>query len=463
MLSPIPHGHILGVLRGLIQGAIESPEFCKCLVNTIAEWVGLKIVGFSLFHPDGSPAQISQLIFADDAAGFCGEFSMLQRLARFWSLWAWIMGMKVNIAGFKKTVWSGLTFKKGSDGFWSPADAFDGKGILKIGDRTVPQLSCFLTYVYCGLHTSLAGAHKAPQKKALLAKCEAHSGRCRSVLSVRREAVDIQNSQTFGNGGFYGAVYGGTLEELENTFGPITRRVLHSGGLGKGRRAKNSPRLFAHAPVSRRTRAPENDKGRGALWEATKAVQVISGLGLAHFGPCMLAANANAFCNCFAMPVKAPGRDVVHAAYAQLLVELGCFDDPAQAVLGELHVLLDHDDPIERAVANLNLARGGRMDFRRHELPGDEDGPLQAHFWPGWPEDAILLWQGAILSEWASSKSAASETQGFSCAGASSSWRLSANSTVDLQRHSKKTGKLLGESSPTSTALDMPNKLTPDS
>ena len=106
----------------------------------------------------------------------------------------------------------------------------------------------------------------------------------------------------------------------------------------------------------------------------------------------MLAANANAFWNCFAMPIDSPGCKTIQASFAQLLVELGHCSDPSTFRPGKMADLLDHHNPVERAVFNIAQARGGRMDFRRHFGDTEElDSPLHPKFWPGWPNDATRL------------------------------------------------------------------------
>ena len=388
------------ISRGFIQGAIESPEFCKCLINTMAEWVGLKVTGIRLYHPEGAAQAITQLIFADDAAGLTGEFEMTQRLARFWGLWAWIFGMKVNIAGFKKTVWSGAVHVKNTKGEWFVRDAFNGKGKLKIGDQIVPQMAINRPYVYVGMHTCMDGSHAKHQQKALLAKYNNHRDRTASLLTGRREAIAVQNSSTNGLGGFYGGTFGASLDALERIFGPLSRRCISDGRLKKGKRLQHAPRLLAHALRVSRPDPPVNDTGRARLWESFKQICTLTGLGLTHMGPTLLASGAATFWNCMAMPTRSPGNIAAHASYAQLLAEFGNCDDPADWSPGDLLEFLDQNDIIERAVHNITCARGGRMDYRRHDDTDNNDDPLNPKFWPGWPNDSILLWKGPFLQNW---------------------------------------------------------------
>ena len=40
------------------------------------------------------------------------------------------------------------------------------------------------------------------------------------------------------------------------------------------------------------------------------------------------------------------------------------------------------------------------MDYRRHDDTDNNDDPLNPKFWPGWPNDALLLWKGSFLQNW---------------------------------------------------------------
>ena len=78
------------------------------MMNTLSELLHLKVNGAQWWSPDGADAQLTQLIFVDDAANCSNSFDMVERIARFWDIWCVITGCEMNVAKLKKTVFSGI-------------------------------------------------------------------------------------------------------------------------------------------------------------------------------------------------------------------------------------------------------------------------------------------------------------------------------------------------------------------
>ena len=108
------------IMRGFLQGALGSPEMCKLMMNTLAEALELKIVGYDNFSPDGGASHLTQLIFVDDAANCSSSHDMMSRSALFWSCWCRITGCQMNIEKFKKTVFTGLEWEPNGSGALRP-------------------------------------------------------------------------------------------------------------------------------------------------------------------------------------------------------------------------------------------------------------------------------------------------------------------------------------------------------
>ena len=151
------------ILRGFLQGALASPEMCKLMMNTLAEALELKIVGYELYSPDGDGDWMSQLVFVDDAANVTASIVMMQRVALFWSIWLRIGDTQANIAKLKKTVVTGLAWKTRKDGskIATSSSARIYIGGLNVGEepRLCPNLKINQHYGYVGMPTRLDGLH----------------------------------------------------------------------------------------------------------------------------------------------------------------------------------------------------------------------------------------------------------------------------------------------------------------
>ena len=56
------------ILRGYLQGALESPDLCIGDMNVLCEIMGLKVVGYRWWSGDVAGAHTVQMIFVDDGA-----------------------------------------------------------------------------------------------------------------------------------------------------------------------------------------------------------------------------------------------------------------------------------------------------------------------------------------------------------------------------------------------------------
>ena len=91
--------HEFEVLRGLLQGAVESPGLCVLLMDTLVQVLELKVVGAEWWGSNAELTHLNTLVFIDDAASACTADPMLQRIADLWSIWALMMGAVVKVLG----------------------------------------------------------------------------------------------------------------------------------------------------------------------------------------------------------------------------------------------------------------------------------------------------------------------------------------------------------------------------
>ena len=182
------------VIRGFIQGSLHAPELCKQMMNTVLELVNLKCAGVPLFSVDDNGDELLQLVFADDAVNSASSVSMTQRIADFWSLWCAVVGMEMNIAGIKKTAWSGLVWvvKNGT------LTATNATGNVTIQTREgvkrrVPPISIHLCYKYLGYLTRLDGLHGPDILKKMVGKIDDWHTKVRTIAHSRKHSVELAN------------------------------------------------------------------------------------------------------------------------------------------------------------------------------------------------------------------------------------------------------------------------------
>ena len=392
------------ILRGFLQGALGSPESCKCMMNTLAEALELKIVGYNSFTPDGGGAYLTQLIFVDDAANSTSSMTMMERVALFWSCWCRVTGCQMNIAERKKTVLSGLEWERRKDGSTVPVSTQQSVYIcgLAEGDpaRMVPNMPVNECYKYVGIWTRLDGQHWRRMLPFLATKVRDACATATRWRTSRRLTVGHANSCILGNGFFYGGVVGSDMDTIEKVVGVAARSCVSGRRCVAGRqRDRSAPRLQLHAPqLVRQSRA--NEPTRDATLSAAGRSAFVTGYGLAHPYPALMAACVMTFVNSLATPLDTPAHVQSMGGLARVLWIFGCRAAPLRDEhgvggfqFGEQADALDQNDVIERAVWAICRLGRGQMCLVHHLPPSS---PLHPDRWPGYPEGWQPLWYGGL-------------------------------------------------------------------
>ena len=386
------------LLRGFLQGAHASPEQCKVMMNTLAEALELKTVGYVFFAPDGAGADVVQLVFVDDAAGLTQSVGMMQRVALFWSLWCAVTDSQANIHALKKTVLSGVEFRRNKLGEMVPVttDAEVYMVGLCAGDapRRVPVMCIRVCYKYVGFWTCLSRNHlrtAVPEiRKKFKAACASAVDGGPSLRLARSDAA----AGVLGNACYYGAIYGGTVAQVEEWWGPAARQVASSGKLGRQKRARSAPRLLLHAPerpMDVRERA--NDDMAQAVVNAAGPAAAITGFGLPHPYPPMMASTVATFMACLASPYDTPGARAAQCGLARVAWECGCRVNPCRFDFRAWMGLLDQTVTLERGLWMVLSLHGGRLMLDEHFPPRSA---LHSSRWPGYPDGWRPLWRGQL-------------------------------------------------------------------
>ena len=381
------------ILRGFLQGALASPEMCKLMMNTLAEALEMKVVGYELFDPQGRGECITQLVFVDDAANVTASAHMMQRVALFWSVWLRVTDTQANIAKLKKTVMSGLVWKTKMDGTKVPtstnAQVFIGG--LNPGDppRRVPCLKIREKYSYVGMPTRLDGAHNPLGLALLKSKISNGAVQASSRPTSRCTALATANCYTLGSSFFYGAVFGGDAGHVELVLGPAARRACRVGNVRGRRRAISSPAVQLHAPAKPMTER-KNDPMSA---RAASMSRGLAGYGVAHPYPAMAASSAMTFVNNLGAPLPTPSNLAALSSLARVLQEFGCRADPCEFYFDNLMDVLDQSEIIERAVWLICKLNGGRLSL---EANFREGSAMHDDRWPGYPQGWVDLWKGPL-------------------------------------------------------------------
>jgi hypothetical protein len=371
------------ILRGFLQGALASPEMCKLMMNTLAEALQLKVVGYELYAPDGNGEWMTQLVFVDDAANITGSAGMMRRVALFWSIWLVIGDTKANIAKFKKTVVSGLVWKTKKDGtkVAISSDAMVYIGGLEKGDapRKVPNMQVDKSYAYVGFGTRLDGKHAAQGLKLIKSKITNGALQATSRPTSRCLSIATGNAYTMGSCFFYGSVFGGSLQQVEDVLGPASRKGCRGGAVRNRSRSASAPAVQLHAPA----KALEERKNDPMSVEPAARGRGMAGFGVAHPYPCLSAAAAMAFMNGLAAPLPTPANVGVSSGTARILHEFGCRATPSHFRFDELMDALDQSDFLERAIWLIAKLNDGVF---RVEQNFRVDSPMHEDRWPGYPD-----------------------------------------------------------------------------
>ena len=78
------------IIRGYLQGALESPDLCIGDMNVLCEIMDLKVVGLRWWSGDTRGSYTVQTVFIDDGCTVNATAEMQRRAAFVWSLWAFI-------------------------------------------------------------------------------------------------------------------------------------------------------------------------------------------------------------------------------------------------------------------------------------------------------------------------------------------------------------------------------------
>ena len=130
----------------------------------------------------------------------------------------------------------------------------------------------------------------------------------------------MANCYTMGSSFFYGSVFGGTIQRVEEVLGPASRRGCRRGLVRGRRRTISAPAVQLHAPAKPLT-GRRNDPM--SLRAAVRGGG-LAGFGAAHPYPGMAAAAAMTFLNNLGAPLPTPANLAALSGLARVLHEFGC-------------------------------------------------------------------------------------------------------------------------------------------
>ena len=389
-----------GLLRGFLQGAQASPEACKTMMDTIAQALELKVLGYRAFAPDGTGGTMVQLVFVDDAANVTGSLAMTRRVALFWSIWCRITDCQANIKGTSKTVLTGMELERRRDGELRPrgTKAKVMMGGLEVGDepRELPVLRIDEAYTYVGYPTRLDGQHNDLGLALVRRKLEYGAAQVAQAPTSRRLATGVMAAYVYGNAFFYGCCFGGSFEQVERALGPSSRRAIRGPSVRGAKRSRRAPRLQLHAAAEaiHAREIPPNDPLQKSIVGMSGEAGWVPGYGSPHPWPAMMAAGAMAFANALATPQWTPAAVQAHHGLARFAWTLGFREKPWRLPLGDIMLELDLTRLIERAVFAVSVLNSHTFALTDCNFP--EHSPLHPSRWPGYPPDWVHLWHGDV-------------------------------------------------------------------
>ena len=271
---------------------------------------------------------------------------------------------------------------------------------LNEGDepRLIPVLRVDQDYKYVGYWTRLDGKHLLRAWPELRRRLGAAASHATSVSTSRGTAMAAASAGVLGNCYYYGAVFGASLERVEAELGPAARSVAGASKLGRRRRQRSAPRVQLHAVAKPReldSAKLVNDAMGSRVLAAAGRAAAVTGCGLPHPYPAMMAASVTTFMAALATPYETPAWAAAHHGVARVLWELGCREQPFAFDLRPWMGSLDQADIIERNVWAIGRMHGGRLNLREHVRISS---PLHASRWPGYPGDWLPLWRGRLLA-----------------------------------------------------------------
>jgi len=388
---------LFGLLRGFLQGAQGSPEACREMMDTLAQALELKVQGYRGFAPDGAGDSVVQLVFVDDAANVTGDIPMVRRVALFWTIWCHITDCKANIKGKAKTVLTGIEFVQRKDGSKRPVSvtAHVYLGGLEQGDapRRIPILKINENYTYVGQPTRMDGKHNEEGMALIKKQLNMGATMVGGGSTSRRLAVSTMQGYTYGSCFFYGTCFGGSLETVEAALGPASRKAILGNGVKGARRCRTAPRVQLHANAGGIKEAANDDLSAHIMERAGEAAYV-TGYGVPHPWPAMMAAGLATLANGLASPQRTPATIAAHLGVARVLWLFGIREKPCEADMSALVHELDLNCPIERPLWLLLQLNHGQMSIR--DIHFEAWSPLREERWPGYPALWIGLWRGAM-------------------------------------------------------------------
>ena len=170
------------------------------------------------------------------------------------------------------------------------------------------------------------------------------------------------------------------------------RSVLQNGSLASASIQRSTPRVQLHAPRSARVHKA-NDPPAAYVAAVAGASAFITGYGVDHPYPPLVAASVAMMWNSLASAVPTPACLASHSAYGRVMYELGCRADPCDFNYWDQKEGLDHESCVDRPIYFLAAIRGGACGFAEHF---GEDSVLHRARWPGYPAGWRALWHGAL-------------------------------------------------------------------
>ena len=361
---------LFNILRGLIQGALESPDLSLQLLNVMAEIMDLKVLGCRHFNGSGRGARTVQMLYVDDGANTLDEEEHLHRAAFVWNVWAMLFDTEVNVKKFEKSVVSGLTHSPLSSDRHAlrPASANLVRQVRLLNGTVIPQMRIEDPYPYLGVFISLDGKC-AHHLQYVVQKFKGATALLASRPACRRRKAQMINPFTLGYGIAHGVGLNLSFNEADSTLGVLARMPLRCAKHARAR-ATSTPRWMAHAPSkpfansTARARARRkkhlHDEGLAAIPPAP----LVCGLNLVHPFAAICAGKHIAFWSCFSSP-SPQMRQATHSAVALTLRRLGCRgEDPSTFDFSQHVHALDMSHDVENWLWCLYIISGRRCGWR---------------------------------------------------------------------------------------------------
>ena len=399
------------ILRGLIQGALESPDLSLQLLNVMAEIMELKVLGFRHFNGCGGGERTVGMLYVDDGANTLDQEEMVHRAAFVWDVWARLFDTEVNVKKFTKSVVSGVTHRPLQSDKYAlrPVSATLARKVrlmpkaVGAAAEVIPQLPFDQPYPYLGMFISLDG------------KCDSHlryvAGKLRGAMAhlayskaCRRRKVKMINPFVLGYGIAHGVGLNLTFERADRELGVLARMPLRVTQSARSR-VTSAPRWQLHAPdklpESCNARARERRARGDRPAEVGKPPPLVCGLNLVHPFAAICAGKHLAFWSSFSSPL-AHMRRSTHHAVALTLHQLGCRgEDPSTFDFARHVHALDMGHDVENWLWCVYVLSGERCGWKwttedGSAPPGSPLGYVAGEGLFGTRRRSAALWQGPL-------------------------------------------------------------------